>query len=165
VLDIVVMGRARQVGLFRMPTGADLARALESLDIVGAKEFSERRYASLSGGEQQLVLIARALASDCRILILDEPTSALDYRNQDRVLTVLRDLAAHRGLLVVFTTHMPSHALHVASHALLMYGGHDYAFGAAAEVLSEDALSRLYEIPVARVSDGRAGATLVPVFS
>lgn len=165
VLDIVVMGRARQIGMFRSPARRDLSAATDALASVGAAEFAERRYGSLSGGEQQLVLIARALASECRILVLDEPTSALDYRNQDRVLVALRELASRRNMLVVFTTHVPGHALHVASHALLMFGGDDYSFGPAAEMLCEAALTRLYDIPIARVSDGRAGASLIPVYS
>nr|WP_274921697.1 ATP-binding cassette domain-containing protein [Providencia sp. G1(2023)] len=83
--------------------------------------FADQPFNRLSGGEKQMVMIARALASEPEILILDEPTSALDLANQDNVLSVLRDLAAHRGMTILFTSHYPQHALHIADHSLLLF--------------------------------------------
>ena len=115
-----------------------------------------------------MVLVARALASECEGLILDEPTSALDFRNQSEILSVIRRLAAEDGLAVVFTTHFPQHALHVADKVLLLYGGNDFVFGPSGDVLSEANLSRLYDMPVRRLDydhGGRTRGTVVPVYA
>ncbi len=167
VRDMVMMGRARQIGLFESPKADDqdaCQRALATLDL---ENFADRSFDGLSGGERQLVLVARALASECRTLVLDEPAAALDYNNQEVVLKTLRRLARDQGLAVVFTTHSPQHALHVADQVFLMYGPEDYICGPTPEVMTEDNLSRLYGLPIraAVVSeDGRDARTMVPVF-
>lgn len=168
VMDMVLMGRARHVGLLASPGAEDRAIARRALDTVGMGAYADRRFDELSGGERQMVVVARALASECTTLVLDEPTSALDFRNQSEILGIMRRLADRDGLGVVFTTHFPQHALHVADKALLMYGGADHLFGPAGEVLSEAHLSRLYDLPVRRLDyahDGAPQATVVPVFT
>jgi iron complex transport system ATP-binding protein len=168
VLDTVVMGRARHLGPFRSPGRADYAIARAALERLGIDALADRDAGSLSGGQRQMVMIARALASDCRILFLDEPTSALDFHNQDKVLTVLRGVARDSGLTVVFTSHYPQHALHVADRALALHGETDNAHGPVAEVLDEPALSRLYGLPMRHADilhGGRRVPTIVPVYS
>ena len=122
VLDVVLMGRARHLGMFAAPGKADHAAARAALQALGMLGFATRRIDQLSGGEQQLVLIARALASECDALILDEPTSALDFRNQDLVLSTIRQVSRQHGLTVVFASHYPQHALHVGDKAPLDAG-------------------------------------------
>jgi iron complex transport system ATP-binding protein len=168
VLDVVLMGRARHLGMFAAPGRADHAAARAALQALGMLGFATRRIDQLSGGEQQLVLIARALASECDALILDEPTSALDFRNQDLILSTIRQVSRQHGLTIVFASHYPQHALHVGDKALLMQGVGDYAYGEVETVMSEEALGRLYDIPIRRVSlarDGRQVTSMVPVFS
>ena len=168
VLDVVLMGRARHLGMFATPGEADYAAARAALEALGIPGFAARRIDQLSGGEQQLVLIARALASECDVLILDEPTSALDFRNQDLILSTIRHVSRQHGLTIVFASHYPQHALHVADKVLLMQGVGDYAFGEVTSVMSEEALGRLYEIPIRKVSvvrDGERVTSMVPVFS
>ena len=147
VLDIVLMGRARKVRIYSSPTNADRDAALGALDRVGIPHLATRDYGGLSGGERQLVLIARALVSGCDTIVLDEPASALDLRNQARVLTVLRGLADD-GMSVVMTTHHPDHALHIAERSMLMVAGDDQRVGATRELLGDELLSEMYGVPI-----------------
>jgi len=166
VLDVVVMGRARSIGAFRSPGKADFDVARAALDCMGVLRFAERPFDALSGGERQLVLIARALATGCRTLVLDEPASALDLANQARVLGEMHDLARRDGIAVLFTTHHPHHALDACDDVLMLHGPGDAAFGPASRVLDEASLDRLYGVPVRRVRfehAGRPRETLVPV--
>ena len=168
VLDMVVMGRARHIKLFRTPGGEDFAIARETLAALNLTELTDRSFNRLSGGERQLVLIARALASECDILILDEPTSALDLHNQDKILSILRDIASERGLTILFSTHYPQHALHIADKVLLMHKPDYYQFGCKSEIMSEENLQKLYALPIREVSiefNGKTATTVVPIFS
>lgn len=167
VLDIVLMGRARHVGLLRMPGKRDRDAARAALVTTGMADKAERDFDSLSGGERQLVLIARAIAGEPSLLLLDEPASALDLRNQDRVLTLLRRLA-DGGLAVIFTTHQPNHALAVADRALLMLPDAPAAFGASRAILTDAHLAALYGLPVRTLvftDDGKTRRAVVPLFS
>lgn len=152
VLDVVVMGRARHVGLFASPSANDRIAAEAALDQLGLAQLAQRSVTTLSGGERQLVLIARALASEADILLLDEPASALDFHNQAAVLSTLRRLAAERGLTVVMTTHEPTHALEIADRAVLLHGDGVAEEGPVAEMCTEAKLSELYAMPMKRLS-------------
>ncbi|MEJ1962843.1 MAG: ABC transporter ATP-binding protein [Gammaproteobacteria bacterium] len=166
-LDMVLMGRARKVGLFHQPSPADEAAALQALDRFGMVHLAQRPFHEMSGGQRQLVIFARALVAEADILILDEPTSALDLKNQGVVLEWIDRLSRQEGLTVLFTTHHPHHAHAVAHQAMLMFGESEYACGATAEVLTETNLRRLYEVPMRKVGfefEGRSLETLVPVY-
>ncbi len=166
VLEVVLTGRARHLGMLESPGVRDYRAAREALATLGMLDFEDRRIEELSGGERQLVFTARALASACDVLILDEPTSALDFHNQDMILSTLRRVSRERGLTVVFASHYPQHALQIADQVLLMEGVEDHLFGPVDDVMTEQHLSRLYEIPIRRVvlHPGTAGS-IVPVFS
>jgi len=168
VIDIVVMGRAAHIGLFRTPDKSDYELARRALNLLNIEQFAHRPFNRLSGGERQLVMIARALASECRILVLDEPASALDFRNQDLVLSTLRRIAAEEGIAVLFTTHFPQHAVHIANRALLLHEDLRHDWGPAFEVLTEAKLEALYGLPIRALklkSKGQEKSTMVPVFS
>ncbi|REF87313.1 iron complex transport system ATP-binding protein [Methylovirgula ligni] len=151
-LDMVLLGRSRYLGRFGAPGHSDMERALACLDDVGLAGLAHARYDQLSGGQRQLVLLARALATDCVALVLDEPASALDLANAGLMLKLLSRLAAERGLTVLFTTHQPDHALSVADKALLFLGDGFHTFGPVQETLSEANLSKLYGVPVKRLA-------------
>jgi iron complex transport system ATP-binding protein len=166
VLDMVLMGRAKKVGLFSQPTQEDEDAVLAALDRFGIAAFAPRPFHELSGGERQLVVFARALVAEAQILILDEPTSALDLKNQSIVLDWITKLSRVDGLTIILTTHHPHHALAVADDVLLMMGEKAFVCGPTADVLTEDNLSRLYGVPLRRVSfehDGKAVETVAPV--
>ncbi|WP_028605791.1 ABC transporter ATP-binding protein [Ottowia thiooxydans] len=151
VLDVVLMGRARHIALFGTPGKADVGKALEALKATGMAGYAKRSIASLSGGERQLVLIARALAGENDVLLLDEPASALDLKNQDVVLTLLGRLADSGKLAIAFTTHQPNHAAAMADKVLLMLPTAQTLFGATDEVMTETHLEALYGLPVRAV--------------
>lgn len=164
--EMVLLGRARRVSLFGSPGEADYQAADSALTRVDALHLAERAYTSLSGGERQLVLMARALACEADVLLLDEPTAAMDWHNQAVILRLLKELT-EEGVTVLLSTHVPQHALEFASHALLMHGGEDHSFGPPKKVMTEQALSRLYRLPVRCLAlNARSGhCTAVPVFS
>lgn len=167
VLDIVLMGRARHVPLFRNPTPEDEKAALAALSATGMHAYAQRSFTDLSGGERQLVLIARAVAGQNSGLLLDEPASALDLRNQDAVLALMRDLAHQQGLAIAFTTHQPNHALAIADQVLLMKHDAPALFGPADEILNDENLEALFGIPVRTVAFDDAGIsrkTMAPIF-
>lgn len=153
VLDMVLMGRARQVPLFGTPGRRDVAAAWAALDRVGLTGLADRPFTELSGGEAQLVLIARAVAAGGDVLALDEPATGLDLHNQGRVLTLLGELAG-QGMALLVTTHQPDHALHVADVAVLMHGAEEITTGPAGAMLTDAELTRLYGIAVRSVHSG-----------
>ncbi|MBO0829852.1 MAG: ABC transporter ATP-binding protein [Streptosporangiales bacterium] len=163
VLDMVLMGRVRHVATFGVPGRRDRRAAWDAMARVGITHLAERPVTELSGGEAQLVLVARAVASGCQVLALDEPATGLDLHNQVRVLNLMRELA-RQGMTLLATTHHPEHALHVADGAVLMHGPTEIETGAAADLLTGDRLSALYgiDVRIARVDqDGRPCRVLV----
>ncbi|MBN8605476.1 MAG: ABC transporter ATP-binding protein [Caulobacterales bacterium] len=145
--DIVLMGRAARVGLTDAPREVDRAAAHAALTKLRIAHLASVPYTRISGGERQLVLIARALAQDPRCLIMDEPTANLDLANQTRVLEVIADLTAE-GLSVLFSTHDPDHAFACAACVALMREGAIVAVGAPDDVINAAALRSLYDIDV-----------------
>lgn len=166
VLDMVVMGRARHIRAHRAPGRSDRTKAREALDRIGIADLADRDFTALSGGQRQLVLIARALVSDCQVMTLDEPASALDLRNQSLLLNCLRSLA-DEGMGIVMTTHHPDHALQVAERSLLFTGPEDMSVGPTGEQLCSETLSGLYGLEIA-LTDARVAGhdrrVIVPDF-
>ena len=167
VLDIVLMGRARHIPLFGTPGVTDVEKAMAALDATGMADYAARSIGSLSGGERQLVLIARALAGENDVLLLDEPASALDLKNQDIVLSLLGRLANGQKLAIAFTTHQPNHAAAIADKVLLMLPNTQTLFGRIDAVMTEERLEALYGIPVRAVrliGRERDEAAFIPLF-
>lgn len=150
-VEIVTMGRASSLGLFAQPGAQDCAAALEAMAEVGAAHLADYRYDRLSGGQRQLVLIARALATGSPALVLDEPTSALDLGNQSRALALLDTLRRRRDRAIIFTTHDPNHALAAADEVMLMMPDGEVRIGDVGAMIEPESLSRLYGVPMAWV--------------
>ena len=120
-----------------------MEQAMTALERVGAAHLAARDFTSLSGGEQQLVLVARAIAQQARILVMDEPTSALDYGNQLRALSMVRALVK-RGFGVIMTSHNPDHVLLLGGQVGILGNDGHFLVGNAEEVMTEERLRALY---------------------
>ena len=158
VETVVLMGRTAHGSLLRAPSAADRLVAERALARFGITALRERPYTMISGGERQLVLLARALAQEPQFIVLDEPTASLDFGNQGKVMREIRALAA-AGHGVLFTTHDPNHALRAADRAFLIRDGQCVADGGVRDVLTRAQLESLYGSPVEMLTDGATGTT------
>lgn len=154
VHELVLMGRAPHMGLFGTPSKADHAVAESALDSVGLAHYRNRPYTQLSGGERQLVLIARGLAQQCRVLLMDEPDAHLDLHNQQKVMAIVQKLT-REGLSFIITSHIPNNALFYARQVLLMKAGRVLTTGDPAQTLTEPLLSEAYEMDTEVLYDTR----------
>ncbi len=145
--EVVEMGRAAHLGTFGRPARRDRDAAFAALERMGIASLAQRPVGRVSGGERQLALIARALATDARMLIMDEPTANLDFGNQARVLDEVSRLCAS-GIGVLFCTHDPDHAFRIADRALLLDSGRSLGLGPVEQVLDSESLSRLYRLAI-----------------
>jgi len=143
VLETVLMGTTAQLGLLEYPGRTEREHAENALRLLGIEDLAERRIDQISGGEQQLVLLARALAQDAKLLVMDEPTANLDYGNQQRVLQSIVKLT-EQGYTVLLSTHHPDHALRYAGHVLALQDGRLAAFGRTGDVLTAELVEKLY---------------------
>lgn len=146
-LEMAVMGRTPHVGAIATPSAADRQAALTQLDQLGVAHLAHRSFPLLSGGERQLILLARALVQQAPVLILDEPTSSLDYGNEVRFLDLVADLVSDNRA-VLMTTHQPAHALTHGDRAVLMRNGTIVADGASEQVLTSERLTGLYGVGI-----------------
>ncbi|MFZ0488575.1 MAG: ABC transporter ATP-binding protein [Arenicellales bacterium] len=147
VRDVVIMGRQARKGLLSAPDAEDRSRTTEVLRQLGIGNLADADYSRISGGQRQMVLIARALVQDTGILVLDEPTASLDYGNQVRIIGEIARLA-REGYGIVLSTHNPDHAFAVADKVMLMHDGGIVASGTPADVLVVDRLSAVYGVPM-----------------
>lgn len=150
VYEYVLLGRIPHVGFLSQPSRSDERIVEAVLESLGLKWAMDRPLTSLSGGERQLVLIAKALAQQSRIMLLDEPTSHLDLGNKIRVLKTIRSLR-EQGLLVIYTTHDPNEALLVADKTIIIDKGVIKAYGDTREVLNTEILSSIYGVNLRRI--------------
>ena len=161
VQDMVLMGTTHQVSTMSVPKQKELDAAGAAMEKLGISHLTDQNFAKLSGGEQQLVLIARALAQNAKTLLMDEPTASLDYGNQSLVLRQVRKLADD-GYTILLSTHNPQHALWYADRAAALLNGTVAAFGSPSDVVDAALIEKLYGVEVCLV-DTAQGALISPV--
>ncbi len=144
VREVVLMGRTSHLGLFSSPSRRDREIAQAAIERMGLAPLAGSVYTRISGGERQLVLIARALAQDARIIVMDEPTANLDFGNQVRVTEHVRSLAG-TGMGVLLSTHDPDHAFMCARVAML-HQGRLARIGAPGDMITADSLREIYGV-------------------
>ncbi len=145
VLQVVLMGRTPHLNMIALPSESDYRIAENAIRTVNIEYIRDVPYTELSGGQMQLVLMARVLAQEPEILLLDEPTSHLDVGNQIRVIEMVKMLAA-RGLSVVMTSHFPDHAFLAANRVGILKDKSFIAMGDADEVVTEQNLKATYGV-------------------
>ena len=143
--EMVLLGRSSRIGVFSQPGSSDIDAAHSAMERLGILHLKDKAMDKMSGGEAQMVLIARALASEPRILILDEPESNLDFKNQLLVLDAMSSLA-DEGLTCIFNTHYPAHALRRADVALMLDGKGNAVFGNCAQVVNEKGILNAFGV-------------------
>ena len=146
VRDVVVMGRLARMNSFCSPSGRDEALAEQAMDRLSILHLAGKIYTELSGGERQLVLIARSLAQEAKVLVMDEPTSNLDLGNQLIVMEHVRRLARDSGIGVLMTSHDPNHALIYGAKAAAMSRDGTFAVGPPETVVTEEYLLSTYGV-------------------
>lgn len=145
VLDVVIMGRAAHFSAFDTPKKSDREAAFAALEKVNALHLANKKYTALSGGQRQLVLIARAICQSAKVFVMDEPAASLDYANHQLLMDVVEDLA-EKGYCVVMSTHSPEHPASIGTKVLMMKEGTAAAFGTPKEVITPDNLEKVYDI-------------------
>ncbi len=145
VEEMILLGRASHFGVFSKPSADDVKIARDVMEEMGLAYLAKKNCNEISGGELQMVLIARALAAEPEILILDEPESNLDFKNQLVILEIMSRMAA-RGMICVFNTHYPAHALQRANKSLLLCKGGKYLFGKTKEVITEENIQTAFGV-------------------
>ncbi len=164
--EMVLLGRSPYLGDFSTPGKRDRELAEEAMELAGVTHLRGKSTGTLSGGELQLVLIARALAAQPECLVLDEPETGLDFRNQLVVLELIHRLSREKHLTVILNTHYPDHALRIADRSLLLFGEGIYQFGKTEMILNEENLRALFGVEIAlwrRMADEKEYAAVIPL--
>ncbi len=161
VQDVVMMGRHPYLSALTFEGEKDYQIATHAMELTETRQFAERNFNEISGGEKQRVLLASAIAQDPEVMLLDEPTSALDIKYQVEILNILKRLNKEKGTTLVLAMH----DLHLASkfcHRLaLLKEGKLVCEGTPREVLKEDILESVYGIKVKLFFDDQDGSILV----
>ncbi len=145
VAEMVMMGRAPHLRWLDLPSEADQAVVEEVLELLGLFELKDQPYTEISGGEQQLALIARGLAQKCEILLMDEPTAHLDLSNQHKILEII-DQLSQSGISFIISSHQPNDALNYADRVLVLNQGWVIEEGRPQDVLTEEMISAVFGI-------------------
>ena len=145
VLNMVVMGRSGFVKFGYTPGKAEYEKAYALLEEMGLEEFAHRSCNSLSGGQLQMVLIARALIKEPDVLIIDEPESNLDMRNQLKVLEIMKKISKERGVTVIINTHYPEHALRYTDKTLIL-GKDSFVFDESKKAITKENIYKYFKV-------------------
>lgn len=148
VREYIVMGLSPYIGRFRTPTKNDYLKVEDVIERLGIQRLADKTMQRMSGGERQLVHIARAMIQRPSILVLDEPTNHLDFGNQIRILQVIVEHALDEGITVIMTTHMPDQAMLVGGKTAILNKSGTIEIGDSADIVTEARLKEIYDVDV-----------------
>lgn len=146
--EMVLLGRSAHLGMLQQPKARDLEAADRAFALLGIDHLRDKKCSQMSGGELQMLMIARALTAEAKVLILDEPESGLDFKNQLVILGVIRDLAKRDGISCVFNTHYPAHALQIADRTLLLGQDGASVYGDSLNIVTPERLREYFGVNV-----------------
>lgn len=161
VSQTVLIGRTPYLGWLGQPSSQDLQKARWALERTSLEELADRRVDELSGGEQQLVLLARALAQDTPILLLDEPTAHLDLHHQSTLLKLVCELASEKELAILMAIHDLNLVAQHSDQVILLVDGEIRAQGTPKLVLTSEILSKAYRVPLQVITHPVLGTPLI----
>ncbi len=144
-IEMVMMGSSARLGRYGIPGEKEKKEAMEAMEKVGISDLAHHLFWEISGGEQQLVLIARSLMQRARTLLMDEPVSSLDFANQVRVLRGIRNLATE-GYCIILTSHNPDQAYRISDHIIAMKDGSILMQGCPKQIINASLVTQLYGI-------------------
>lgn len=147
-LEMVMLGRSSHLGLFEQPGAQEIELAEVMMEKVGITRLAGKDCNRMSGGELQMVLIARALINEPELIILDEPETGLDFHNQILVLNMIEHLAHEEGISAIMNTHYPTNAMSIADEAFMMNRKGDRFYGTTDSILNEQNISRSFDVNV-----------------
>lgn len=147
-LEMVMLGRSSHLGLFEQPGAQEIEMAEAMMEKVGITRLAGKDCNRMSGGELQMVLIARALINEPQLIILDEPETGLDFHNQILVLNIIERLAHEEGISAIMNTHYPTNAMSIADEAFMMNRKGDRFYGTTDSILNEQNISRSFDVNV-----------------
>lgn len=143
VFDIILTGRTPYISY--LPKKEDIDKVNHAIEKIGIEHLKNKDYTKLSGGERQLVLIARAIAQDTDIILLDEPTSYLDLKNQMKILKTIKDINKENNVTFIMILHDPNHAL-ICSDYIALVNNKNVQMGKADEMISSDIINNIYGV-------------------
>lgn len=147
-LEMVMLGRSSHLGLFSQPGHREIEMAEAMMEKVGITRLADKDCNRMSGGELQMVLIARALINEPKLIILDEPETGLDFHNQILVLNMVEKLAHKENIGAIMNTHYPTNAMSIADEALMMNRKGDRFYGPTGDILNESNISKSFDVNV-----------------
>lgn len=151
VLEVVLMGRASYFSAFSAPKQHDVQKAFEALEKLNIAPLANCNYTALSGGQRQMVLIARAICQDAKVLVMDEPGASLDYSNQQLLMDTIIDLG-QLGYGIILSTHSPEFPFSVGHKAMLMKEGRILSFGEIEQAITPDVLREVFGVEMDIIS-------------
>lgn len=146
-LEMVLFGSTSSLNIFERPSQKEIERTREVMEMIEIDHLADKVASEMSGGELQMLLIARSLVKEPKIIILDEPESGLDYKNQIIILDLIKKLSAS-GVIIVMNTHYPDHALKISNKCLLLNYDKTYKFGETRGVLNGENLKKSFSVEV-----------------
>lgn len=144
IKDYLSFGFVNELKFYERPSFEQMKRVVDYSDRFGIKHLLDKTLDEISGGERQIVSICSAMLQNTEVILLDEPTSALDLTNQNKVLTVLYNLALLENKTIILSSHNPNHALFLNSNVALMKDGKISYYGLASEIVTIDKLKEVY---------------------
>ena len=157
VMDVILMARASRLSIYSRPSKKDYEKCLDALETIGVLHLQDKLFTELSGGEAQLILIARALAQETELIIMDEPTAHLDYRYKYIVLNTIIELIKNKDVTIIMASHVPNHSYYLENNGIdvsvaILKDGKAYVNSILQDALTEETILNVYSVDVKKIS-------------